>query len=658
MLSPLRRLCRLSPTAYRPVRSGIAALLVAAVVATCTVGVMQHTQRAAAQHAVSRATHVPAISSTGIESRPTSGRTRGLRTAGGAKVNVVEVLLDDMRVDDLAYAPNVRHVLAADGITERNMFSSYPLCCPARASFYSGLLPHNHHVYSVDKPYAYQAFDDRSTIATSLHSVGYSTGFVGKYLNGYGDEAALAPRLNWLKRHPGRTLSQAPKVESQDYVPAGWDQWYAGISGTYCKPACGGEYNFFNYAYTHNGHPRASRRGEYSSQVMGQQADHLIRRFHGTRTRTGKPFFLSVNFVAPHVGAGRRRGDTMCHYTTDSGHRVALESTAAPAWAYQAPAVAGITRGAGVLRDGTTEPGIADKPGSFAKLPELNASAAACVRRTTRDRAAAVYATDHYIGRMVATLKQTHEWDNTVFVFWSDNGYFQGEHHRMSGKIIPYEPVSRVPLIVTGPGIRGGAHDGVYGGSDRYAPMTVVDLSRTLEAIAGARTPHNPDGKDMEGVLTGPDTGWNEAVPLEFAVSDPRLPGNHHRDPGFAPADGSNVRRGVRGGLVDPRTGIGLHTGRYYYLRYADGEKELYDVWADPNEWNNLMADRAWVRGHGSLLAALNSVWNTTKNCTGSACYPTLPTALAVDRAQNTAQWSTWWRTMNTEYGDNHPPVA
>jgi hypothetical protein len=240
-------------------------------------------------------------------------------------------------------------------------------------------------------------------------------------------------------------------------------------------------------------------------------------------------------------------------------------------------------------------------------------------------------------------------------VFWSDNGYFQGEHHRMNGKILPYEPVVRVPLIVTGPGMRGDSHDGGYGGSDRFAPMDVVDLSHTLESMAGARTPHDPDGRDMTSLLTGPDTGWNVAVPTEFAVSDPRPRGDHHRDPGFPAAAPGNVKMGVRDGILDPRTGIGLHTGRYDYVRYSDGEKELYDLWTDPNEWNNLMVQPAWVSSHQSLLASLNSVWNQTKDCVGRSCYPTLPPDLAVDRAQGTAHWESYWRTMAAEYGARTP---
>ena len=60
--------------------------------------------------------------------------------------NIVVVMADDMRFDDLQFAPTLRR-LASRGVTFRNSFSPFPLCCPARASFLTGKLAHNHHVY-------------------------------------------------------------------------------------------------------------------------------------------------------------------------------------------------------------------------------------------------------------------------------------------------------------------------------------------------------------------------------------------------------------------------------------------------------------------------------------------------------------------------------
>ena len=100
-------------------------------------------------------------------------------------------MADDMQVDDLRFAPHLRHLVAGSGLTFRNSFSPYPLCCPARVSFLTGTFAHNHRVFWHKAPFAYAAFDDSRTLATSLAKAGYRTGFIGKYVNGYGPMRSL-----------------------------------------------------------------------------------------------------------------------------------------------------------------------------------------------------------------------------------------------------------------------------------------------------------------------------------------------------------------------------------------------------------------------------------------------------------------------------------
>ena len=93
-----------------------------------------------------------------------------------ARPNVVVVMAGDMRADDLRFMPRVRRLLVARGLTYRNSFSPYPLCCPARASFLTGQYAHNHHVLGNESPYGFGGFDDSATLATALHQSGYRTG--------------------------------------------------------------------------------------------------------------------------------------------------------------------------------------------------------------------------------------------------------------------------------------------------------------------------------------------------------------------------------------------------------------------------------------------------------------------------------------------------
>ena len=69
-----------------------------------------------------------------------------------ARPNIVVVMADDMRADDLRFMPHVRRLVADAGLTFRNSFSPYPLCCPARASFLTGQYPHNHRLLANEAP--------------------------------------------------------------------------------------------------------------------------------------------------------------------------------------------------------------------------------------------------------------------------------------------------------------------------------------------------------------------------------------------------------------------------------------------------------------------------------------------------------------------------
>src|SRR5262245_19529596 len=171
-----------------------------------------------------------------------------LETPGG-QPNLVSVMADDMRADDLRFMPHVRRLLVARGLDYRNSFSPYPLCCPARASFLTGQYAHNHHVLDNESPYGFGGFDDRATLATALRDAGYRTAFVGKYLNDYG----LVPSL--VTGEPSAT-----------YVPAGWTDWRGLIQPD--EPVGAGTYHYFHPLFNVDGRVRDYGR-QYQTTLLG-----------------------------------------------------------------------------------------------------------------------------------------------------------------------------------------------------------------------------------------------------------------------------------------------------------------------------------------------------------------------------------------------------
>lgn len=531
-----------------------------------------------------------------VAGSPTEGSASGPgRERAPSRPNIVVVMADDMRADDLVFAPQVRRLVARRGITFRNAFSPYPLCCPARASFLTGQLAHNHKVWSHERPWGYGSFDDSRTLATSLKAVGYRTGYAGKYLNGYGNHR-----------------SRVGDRPSHTYVPRGWTDWRASLDGG--PRIHGGTYNYMDTPYNVNGRVDNSHRGDYSAVVTGGFARDMVTRF----SRDRSPFFLYVNFLAPHSG-GPPEVDDPGRLTDRNGTRYRLMTPARPRW------VRGryddlVNRASGLPRGGgPAERNISDKPHYLAALPEPTRRERRAMRELTRQRAESIFAMDREIAGLVARLKRTGEWDDTVFVFTSDNGYYQGEHRRREGKVRAHEPSLRVPLLITGPGLRSGSH--------RDDPVTTVDLSATVLDLGRAQPPRRADGVSAVPTLRGGDRGWTTPVLNESIY-------------------GSGKDRDVDG-FDDRRTTIGVRTARYSYIDNRSGRDELYDLKRDPVQERNVVGDD----DYRPVRRLLREVWWDVRNCRGAGCQVDLPPELQATPSQLAALTDRYWTVLRRTYG-------
>lgn len=505
--------------------------------------------------------------------------------------NVVVVMADDMRVDDLAFAPNLRSVVAAHGVTFENSFSPYPLCCPARASFLTGQYAHNHRVYWHDAPYGYGSFDDSRTLATSMQAAGYRTGFVGKYLNRYGlDRSKVSGR------------------PSHRYVPRGWSDWRATIDGG--PGVHGGTYHYFDPAFNMNGSVVNRFRGDYNSVVIGDVSTAMVRRFAGAR-----PFFMYVNFVAPHHGGPREPDDP---WVLRDGEREYLTTPARPRW------VKGrfddrIRRASGFARTGeSVERDRRDKPPTVQRRARtFTAEMRRAMVKATRQRAEAIHVMDRHVGRLVRQLKRSGEWANTVFMFTSDNGMIVGEHGLPIVKVWGYEPSLRVPLLVTGPGLRER--------QKRYDPVSTVDLAATILDIGDATPPRPADGTSRWPSLVGGDRGWTTPVVTEAT----------HTSGGRSPL------------FRDARTSIGIRTSRYSYIRHRDGFGELYDLVRDPRQDRNVYRADAYA----DVRRAFAQVWLQAKDCDAAECRQPLPPLLSASASRNAEYTRAYWGPIRRAYG-------
>jgi arylsulfatase A-like enzyme len=179
-------------------------------------------------------------------------------------------------------------------------------------------------------------------------------------------------------------------------------------------------------------------------------------------------------------------------------------------------------------------------------------------------RAQAVQSVDEMIGSIEQELIADGVAKNTYIVFSSDNGLHTGEYRLMPGKMTAFDTDIHVPLVIVGPG--------VATGESTNAIAENIDLAKTFTAIGGTTLPS--DGHSLLPLLRGAaPADWRNAVLIEH--HGPDLSGI---DPDFQqPASGS------------PRTYEAMRTRRFLYVEYDDGEREFYDLRADPFELHNIV---------------------------------------------------------------------
>src|SRR5215212_8953462 len=124
--------------------------------------------------------------------------------AAAERPNIIFVLTDDQFPGTENLMPALKNNITNNGVEFTNMITTFPLCCPARATILRGQYAHNTHIYGNSLPLGgWEKFRDQgeqnSTIASWLHDAGYQTGLFGKNMNNY--------------TSPG--------------IPPGWDRWYA-----------------------------------------------------------------------------------------------------------------------------------------------------------------------------------------------------------------------------------------------------------------------------------------------------------------------------------------------------------------------------------------------------------------------------------------------
>ncbi len=313
-------------------------------------------------------------------------------TVQAAPPNIVLILADDLGFTDTQpYGSEIRtpHIakLADEGVVFTN-YHTGASCAPSRAMLLTGVNSHRAGVPEIPEAIPpemaehdnYQGALSHNvvTVATLLKDAGYHTYMTGKWH--LGKTPDLLPSQRGFERTVAMLDTGADNWEKKPYSPMNVNaNWYA------------------------DGKKIDLPDDFYSSKFYIDKAIEFI---ESNRT-DGKPFFSYIPFQAVHipVQAPREFSDRYAGQYKEGWQALRARRLEA-------------VKKLGLVPENTR---LADMP-SMVEWDSLNTEQKRYEARKMEVYAGMVEAMDHHIGRLIQYLKETGQYDNTVFVFTSDNG--------------------------------------------------------------------------------------------------------------------------------------------------------------------------------------------------------------------------------------------
>jgi arylsulfatase A-like enzyme len=309
-------------------------------------------------------------------------------TQNSRRPNIVFVLLDDVRYDDIVghpfiELPNLTRLME-EGASFERFFTSAALCSPSRAIFMSGKYPYRNGI--IDNGERAEQSHQMVTFPKLLQDVGYRTGFFGKWHMGHEDDS---PR-------------------------PGFDRWISFVGqGVYFDP----ELNV-------DGRPAVGT--GYMTDILTNEAVSFIEESSGEQ-----PFLAIIAQKAVHPEIFPDFVRSFPPAPGDEELYQGAQLDRAPSW--RAP----MTRKPALARPVD----YSDPRSPEGGLPDS----------VVFDRLRMLSAVDRGIGRVIDALEASGVLDETVFVVTSDQGFFYGEFGLAQERRLAYEPSIHIPLIVRYP---------------------------------------------------------------------------------------------------------------------------------------------------------------------------------------------------------------
>jgi uncharacterized sulfatase len=498
---------------------------------------------------------MPAILATGI--LPLSSSAQGL--AEKKPMNVLFIASDDLNSDMNTFGdqyvktPNLDR-LAKMGVVFTRAYNQSPLCGPSRASIMTGYRPDKTQVHDLQAHFR-DALPNAVTIPQMFKNNGYYTCRIGKIFHagvpsdigkpGSDDPASWTEAFNPLGKD--KTDEHKITIVSKDMTNLGGALAYMATEGS---------------------------DDELTDGISANMALKIIRDRKGKNSSLPpkvkeQPFFMAVGFYRPH-----------CPFV-------------APKKYFDMYPLNTIKLPENPKNDWDNKPEAAKSAGKlFWGLTEQES------KEVIRSYYASISFMDAQVGKLIDGLQEMGLLENTIVVFWSDQGYML-THHGQWEKQTLFEHTATQPLLIYAPGKTSGAN------CNRI--VETIDIYPTLAELSGLTPPSDLDGKSLVPLLKNPEMEWNyPAYTQQARTINPNVPPGEYKytfNPILKTPDGKPA----------PFTtifGRSVRVERYRYTEWDGGTagKELYDYQTDPNEFVNLANDPKFKQLQQELADKLHAI--------------------------------------------------
>ena len=426
--------------------------------------------------------------------------------------NFLFVLVDDQPFDAVGFSgrypflktPNIDR-LKNEGANVENFFVTQSICSPSRASFLTGTYPHIHGVNQNNK-HVDPNWNEFAPYSTHLQAASYETAHIGKI--------------------------HMAHLKGKAHIRPGFDYWYSFI----------GQGEYFDPQVNENGNE--FQENGYITDILTEKAVDWLK----NKRDSDKPFSINLWHKAvhqPHLPAPRHKSlyiDKELPTPPYDTHKETFKGK--PEW--QRKKTFGF-----------------DWKKNLPIPLELPEQEWPINYDRNMDLLRCLSSIDESLGKVLATLEEMGELDNTVIIYSSDNGYFMGEHTYLD-KRLAYENSMRVPMVIRYPEL-------IHKNTTVKQKCLNIDLAPTILNLAGLDIPNYMQGESMVDLLKGNDVDdWRDAILFEYFKDT------------YWPYAGPNQ--------------IAVRTDRYKLVDcfLKKDIDELYDLQTDPGEMTNLINDSSY----------------------------------------------------------------